>query len=167
MQLIWRTMDLVKNGLPNENEILFPEILLFLKQTFEILRKVSYLEIEVGIVIDNRLHYLTGITEHHSRQRSRSKRRLLLVYLGPDRRAQGPRLGSQQGKWRCTLKVQNQVGLLGGTTRCRVGSNQNLQKLSSPRHEAGGHPLRRTASKPGESSELPNEAVSPKGPVLA
>lgn len=29
-------MDLVMNGLPNENEILFPEILLFLKQTFEI-----------------------------------------------------------------------------------------------------------------------------------
>lgn len=40
-------MDLVMNGLSNENEILFPKILLFLKQTFEISRKISYLEIEV------------------------------------------------------------------------------------------------------------------------
>lgn len=83
MQLIWRTMDLVMKGLSNENEILFPEILLFLKQAFEISRKISYLEIEVGFVFDNMIVLLNWYYRAPLLgKEATSKRRLLLVYLG-------------------------------------------------------------------------------------
>lgn len=83
-------MDLVMKGLSNENEILFPEILLFLKQTFEISRKISYLEIEVGFVFDNMIVLLNWYYRAPLLgKEAMSKRRLLLVYLGPERRAQG------------------------------------------------------------------------------
>lgn len=51
-------MEIVMNSLSNENEILFSKILLLLKQTFEISRKISYLEIEVAFVIDNMIALL-------------------------------------------------------------------------------------------------------------
>lgn len=47
----------------NENEILFPKILLFLKQTFEISRRISYLEIEASFVIDNMIVWLNWYSQ--------------------------------------------------------------------------------------------------------